>query len=161
MLKRTLLAVVLVLALILSNYNSEDYADVKEQIKQEEGLRLKPYDCSRGYTTIGYGHNLDTRGITQEWAERLLDEDFQDAVDDLKDNILRGRWDDLPYPVQSTLINMRYQLGHTGLLGFTKMLEAVKTDNWVGMVTEMRDSLWYTQTTNRAESMIQNIREGV
>lgn len=49
-------------------------------IKHFEGCRLKPYLCSAGVPTIGYGHtrtvNLDSPPITQEKAEELLSGDL-------------------------------------------------------------------------------------
>jgi len=32
---------------------------IKEQLVRHEGLRLKPYRCTAGKLTIGYGRNLD------------------------------------------------------------------------------------------------------
>ena len=32
---------------------------IKEQLVRHEGLRLKPYHCTAGRLTIGYGRNLD------------------------------------------------------------------------------------------------------
>ncbi|MEM2124985.1 MAG: lysozyme [Candidatus Methanosuratincola sp.] len=45
-------------------------------IKHFEGLRLKPYLCPAGYTTIGYGHVLSSgesiQSLTEAEAEALL-----------------------------------------------------------------------------------------
>ncbi|MCP4280350.1 MAG: lysozyme, partial [Alteromonas sp.] len=35
---------------------------VAQLIAQHEGLRLKPYKCTAGKITIGYGRNLDDNG---------------------------------------------------------------------------------------------------
>jgi len=53
-------------------------------IKEFEGLRLKPYQCPGGYTTIGYGHViLDHEKydyeITNSIAEYLLEKDIAKA----------------------------------------------------------------------------------
>ena len=32
---------------------------IKKQLVRHEGLRLKPYRCTAGKLTIGYGRNLD------------------------------------------------------------------------------------------------------
>lgn len=57
-------------------------------IKQAEGLRLAPYQDSKGVWTIGYGH---TKGITQETdvitreeAEELLRNDLETAQGDVE-----------------------------------------------------------------------------
>ena len=137
------------------------YSDVKDRIKRHEGLRLKPYVCSEGYMTIGYGRNLSSRGISPETAELILEQDFKEALADLETRVLKDDWSALPYAVRAALINMRYQLGPTGLRSFTSMLDAVRDHDWITMVDEMRDSLWYRQTTDRAESLIQDIAKGV
>jgi lysozyme len=45
--------------------------ELLEQLKRDEGLRLKPYVDTVGKVTIGYGTNL-TDGIDQGEAEYLL-----------------------------------------------------------------------------------------
>ena len=45
-------------------------------LKRHEGLRLKPYQDTIGKLTIGYGRNLDDRGISKEEAEYLLRNDI-------------------------------------------------------------------------------------
>jgi lysozyme len=37
----------------------------KKMLLVDEGLRLKPYRCTAGKTSIGYGRNLDDVGISQ------------------------------------------------------------------------------------------------
>ena len=36
---------------------------IKEQLVRHEGLRLKPYRSTAGKLTIGFGRNLDDRGL--------------------------------------------------------------------------------------------------
>jgi lysozyme len=60
-------------------------------IKSEESLKLKPYKCSGGKWTIGWGHvmtkkerRLYRNGITVEKADRLFDQDYQKFIKDVK-----------------------------------------------------------------------------
>ena len=48
-------------------------------IKEHEGLRLQPYLDTVGKMTVGYGHNLDDRGISLAVAELMLKEDYEEA----------------------------------------------------------------------------------
>ena len=53
-------------------------------IREFEGLRLKPYRCSAGVPTIGYGHTgprvrIDSPPITRALAEEWLLEDAEKA----------------------------------------------------------------------------------
>ena len=51
-----------------------------QQLKTDEGLRLKPYHCTAGALTIGYGRNLDAVGITEAEADILLKADIDIAA---------------------------------------------------------------------------------
>ena len=44
--------------------------DVFKFTKLAEGLSLKPYRCPAGKLTIGYGHNLEANGISEEIANQ-------------------------------------------------------------------------------------------
>lgn len=62
----------------------------KDELKQKEGLRLRAYRDSGGVWTIGYGHTKDVKPgdhITEEEAERLLNEDIDSHASWLKDQI--------------------------------------------------------------------------
>ena len=48
-----------------------------DDARKHEGLRLYPYNCSEGKLTLGIGRNLDDRGITEEEALYLLNNDIE------------------------------------------------------------------------------------
>ncbi len=43
-----------------------------EQIKEDEGLSLMPYDCTAGVLTIGYGRAIGINGISKRKRKRSL-----------------------------------------------------------------------------------------
>ena len=49
---------------------------LRQMLTLHEGVRLKPYLCTAGKTTIGVGRNLDDVGITREEADMMLDGDI-------------------------------------------------------------------------------------
>ena len=61
-----------------------DYEKLAARIRKNEGLAHQPYRCSAGALTIGYGHNLDARGISKEVAELLLKQDLEIAEKQVK-----------------------------------------------------------------------------
>lgn len=65
----------------LNNENTLVFEDLKSYIKKHEGLRLRPYKCAGGYTTIGYGHvTTDSlTSITIAEAENMLQNDILNA----------------------------------------------------------------------------------
>lgn len=139
---------------------------LRESIKSHEGLRLKPYRCSMGHLTIGYGWNLDDNPlpqdiqanldvsgfITHEMAERLLDVSINTATDAAK-RIFTG-FDSLSEAKQEVLIEMAFQLGEGTLSRFAKLRHAVAIRDYEGAAKEMKDSLWYKQTPQRVEDLI-------
>ena len=74
-------------------------------IKSDEGLRLKPYADHKGKLHIGYGRNLTDKGISKGEAGILFDNDYAEAVADLK-TIFPG-WPEVPGNVKEVLTNMR------------------------------------------------------
>jgi hypothetical protein len=56
------------------------------------------------------------------------------------------------------LVDMRFQLGDAGFRKFKRMIRAIRREDHVGMIREMRDSRWYRQTPERAEDLIRMVR---
>lgn len=122
--------------------------DLKEQLVRHEGLRLTVYDCPAGYKTIGVGRNLEGKGITEEEALYLLENDINYFTEQLRDNL--DWFDDIPEEKQQILVNMAFNLGVAGLMNFKNMLSAVEEGRWSDASTEMLDSKWADQVGTRA-----------
>ena len=124
---------------------------LKQELIDDEGLRLKPYKDTKGLTTIAVGRNLDGHGLTVEECMYLLKNDIDRNWWDL-----HSIFDDIvkyPEDVQHVLLNMRHQLGYGGFRGFKNMIKAVKSENWKLAASEIRNSaMWRDQYTHaRAE----------
>jgi len=132
---------------------------LNELLEKHEGLRLKPYRCSENYLTIGYGRNLETRGISEEEADYLLQNDIQNVVADIY-FIFKDEWRFLPNNVKIVLASMRFQLGSGGFRSFKKMIQAVRDYDYDKMTKEMLDSVWAKkQTPERAMDLVGLIQE--
>ena len=46
--------------------------EIRDHVKEYEGYSQLVYECTAGYATIGYGRNLEQRGITKEESEYIL-----------------------------------------------------------------------------------------
>lgn len=130
---------------------------VTEQLKRHEGVRLKPYKCTAGKVTIGYGRNLDANGITLREAEIMLDYDIECCIKDLK--AMFKDFETLPESIQIVLCNMRYNLGYNGLTEFKKMLAACRDRNWSEMAKQMQKSSWYLQVGSRATELVKMVED--
>lgn len=134
-----------------------NYESLLQQLKRHEGLKLKPYKCSEGYLTIGYGRNLETRGITAQEANEMLLNDVSEVEEALH---RMGFLSDPSDVRRAVLINMAFQLGVGGLLKFEKMLSAYLDGYYELAAKEMLDSKWAVQTPNRAKELADQMRTG-
>lgn len=132
------------------------------QIKSDEGLVLHAYKDSLGFLTIGYGRLIDKRkngGITQQEAEYLLSHDIAEKLGQLHAQL---PWiTKLNDARKGVLLNMSFQLGVAGLLGFKSTLAKIEAGDYEGASTSMLKSKWATQTPNRAQRMADQMRTGV
>lgn len=128
-----------------------------ELVRIHEGLRLRPYQCTAGKTTIGYGRNLDDKGISQGEAELMLVADLTECETDLEGF---PWWERLSDNRKAALIDMRFNLGGAGLRQFKAMLVCIALGDYAGAAREMLDSRWARQVGNRADELSKLMREG-
>ena len=108
-----------------------------EMLQEHEGVRLRPYLCSSGKLTIGYGRNLDDAGISDDEAFYMLSNDVDECMKDLAEFTW---WWELNPARQSVLIDMRYNLGATGFRKFQKMIAALDDADYCKAAEEILDS---------------------
>lgn len=140
--------------------------DLIEQLIRDEGLRLEPYDDTRGFKTVGVGHNLDsnplpneTYPLTVQRAKDILAEDVARIQGTLKTHLPWVVF--LPEVYAGILLNMSFNLGVGGLLQFQHMLAAVKVMGYEEAAKQMQASSWYTQVGDRAKRLVAQMRTGV
>ncbi len=130
----------------------------KHYTKRFEGLRLKPYTCPAGKLTIGYGHNLDDNGITEDIAVRLLDSDLMAAERDVRSKFTR--FYKLNEARQFVLVDMAFNMGIAKLMTFKKMFAALAKDEYPTAAREMLNSKWAVQVGNRAKTLAEIMKSG-
>jgi len=129
-----------------------------EQLKNDEGFRSKPYFCTSNKLTIGYGRNLEDKGITKKEAEYLLKNDIKDAQLDCE--LIFPNFDCYSRARRYALINMMYNLGLSKFLSFKKMIRAIKEENWEKAAGEVLDSKYAKQVGGRAERISKLMSSG-
>ena len=132
---------------------------IKEQLVRHEGLRLKPYHCTAGKLTIGYGRNLDDCGISQTEAYVLLKNDIQNCEKQLLDEIPEI-YNGLDEVRKSVLLNMCFNMGIKGLLSFKNTLAFIKAGDWERAANGMLASKWAKQVGKRAIELSEMMRKG-
>lgn len=130
--------------------------ELKRWIKSYEDFSNKPYICTAGKLTIGFGRNIQDNGISDIEAEFMFNNDMKRTEQDLLDCTWYVR---APAPVKDALFNMCFNLGLTRLLGFKKMIKAIVEGDYTNAAIEALDSKWATQVGERAKDIALMIRE--
>lgn len=131
---------------------------VKTQLKDHEGLRLKPYHDTVGKLTIGYGRNLEDRGIRQKEAEFMLENDIMDSVNEAYGHIIS--FAELSEKRQAVIVDMIFNMGLGTFMTFHNFLACIDNKIWKEAARAMRASKWYTQVGGRAEELAQQMENG-
>lgn len=129
-----------------------------EQLKRHEGKRLKPYHCTAGKLTIGYGRNLDDVGISDSEASFMLRNDISKAYVDLIQN---HPWvDTLDIARREVFVNMVFNMGIGRFNKFIKTLAAVRAGDYEEAAEEMLSSRWADQVGDRAHELARQMVTG-
>ena len=131
---------------------------LKEQLLLHEGIRLKPYKDTVGKITIGIGRNLTDNGISKIEALIMLDADIHEATKDCRKYI--EFFDALDEVRQRVLIDMAFNMGIHGLLGFKATLAAIKRGDYGEAADRMTESKWADQVGRRAHRLAAWMRSG-
>ena len=110
----------------------------KDFLRRVEGLKLKAYKDTKGIITIGYGRNLESKGISLTEAEIMLNRDVNDAVSDLIE--IFPNFYSFPENLRVVLVSMMFNLGKDGFLSFKKFINAVRKGDKKAMVYELLNS---------------------
>lgn len=127
-------------------------------LRRDEGERLKPYRDTVGKLTIGVGRNLDDVGLSPEESAYLLANDINKVLRQLDEKL--PWWRGLCFNRQRVLINMAFNLGIAGLLGFRNTLAAVQAGQYDKAAEGMLSSKWATQVGKRAVRLADLMRNG-
>lgn len=145
-----------------------NYDALKAQLAVDEGTRRYRYKDSRGFTTIGRGHNIDA---DPHYPYTLADEPLTDAQIDSLENrdiaIAVGAldeyanwWRAMDEMRQTVLANMCFNMGWGKLKEFVSTLQAMHFADYKAAAADMRDSLWAKQVGDRAERLARIMETG-
>jgi lysozyme len=132
---------------------------LKEQLIRHEGLKLKPYRCPAGKLTIGVGRNLDDCGISRDEALTLLENDIRRCETELQAHI-PTLFSLLSPNRKAVLVNMAFNLGTAGLLGFHALLAHAAEGDFEKAANDMLVSKWAKQVGKRAIELSELMRKG-
>lgn len=139
---------------------------LRMELEYDEGCKYEIYLDHLGLPTFGIGHlvteddpehgQMTGTPVSEERVIEVFEKDVQVTIDECKK--LYDNWFDLPEEVQLILANMMFNMGRPRLSGFKKFNAAIANKEWQEASEEMIDSRWYRQVTNRAERLVQRMR---
>ena len=143
-----------------------DIEKLREQLEIDEGVVHEIYLDHLGYPTFGigqlvtdtdpeYGADVGTK-VDETRCIEAFNEDVESVIKDCK--ILYSDFDDLPEEVQQIVANMMFNMGRPRLSKFKGMKRGVDAKDWNAAADEMVDSAWYRQVTNRANRLVERMR---
>ena len=144
--------------------------ELKEHIKFEEGVKLNDngehilYNDSLGYKTLGIGHLVKATDpenemevgtvVSQERVDECFEADLYVAINDMEKFTEDMNVDE---NVKECITHMVFQLGLPRLNKFKNFKQALLDNDIETAQAEMKNSLWYRQTTNRADRLIEKL----
>lgn len=135
--------------------------ELVKQLKADEGVIPHAYPDHLGYLTIGVGRLIDKRkggGLRPDEITYLLNNDIDNRIEALTRAL--PWFQDLDDARKGVLLNMAFQLGTEGLLGFKNTLAMVRDGDYAAAADGMLASKWAAQTPARAKRMADQMRTG-
>lgn len=136
----------------------EQFRFLKADLIKDEGKRKFAYECTEGKITVGVGRNLEDKGLSEDEIDYLLLNDIRECSDITESSVpfFRG----LNEVRQNVLINMSFNMGIRGVLGFKKMLHAAMLGDFEEAARQMLDSKWARQVGQRAVRLSEEMKTG-
>jgi lysozyme len=137
--------------------------ELSRQLKGDEGVKSCVYQDHLGFWTIGVGRLVDGRkkgaGLRPDEITYLLNNDIDDRINALTKAL--PWFQDLDDARKGALLNMAFQLGTEGLLGFERTLSLIRDGKYENAAAAMLQSKWAQQTPARAKRMADQMRSGL
>jgi lysozyme len=137
----------------------EHQARARHMLCIDEGVKHYAYRCPAGFLTIGVGHNLDAKGVSDQAIKAMLDDD----IDDARDAAIRcfGEVQFGAFSVfrQMAILNMIFNLGEQGFLKFAETIELMKARRWVDAAARIAKTPYATQVGDRARRVCMMLRD--
>lgn len=108
--------------------------------------------------TIGVGHNLDAKPLSERVVAMILEDDIDDAMREADE---RFPWLTELDPVRRAVVyDMTFNMGAAKVARFRGMIGAIKQRNWSLAAQHMLVSLWAKQVGQRAQHLAACMESG-
>jgi lysozyme len=141
-------------------------AQLREQLKIDEGVKYEIYKDHLGYDTFGIGHlvvkedvefgqSVGTK-VSEDRVNEVFEKDVQKMIKEAK--ILFPNFDSLPEEAQQVIVNMTFNMGRPRLSNFKKFISYINESKWEEASKEMLNSAWAKQVGKRAQRLSDRIK---
>lgn len=137
--------------------STNQLAILRARLTRTEGRRNRPYVDTKGFTTIGIGHNLTVNGLSDTIVEAILQEDLAIAVNDAGQLPVYNELDPIR---QTVLVDMIFNMGIDKVKEFVNTLAYLSKGDWDNAAVQMLASAWAAQVGRRAIELANIIRNG-
>ena len=139
---------------------------LREELEVDEGRVDEIYTDHLGYPTFGIGHLVVEHDaeygkeigtyVPENRVIKVFEQDIKTVLSDC--NRLYEDFEDLPEEAQRVIANMMFNMGYPRLSKFEGMKSGVDARDWNQAADEMVDSRWYYQVINRANRLVERMR---
>ena len=139
---------------------------LREELTEDEGCKYEIYLDHLGYPTFGIGHLVRESdpehgeeigtSVSEDRVIEAFESDIETVLSDCE--TLYPNFNSLPEEAQLIIANMMFNLGYPRLSKFKGMKRGVDSEDWNAAADEMVDSRWYRQVTNRADRLVERMR---
>ena len=143
-----------------------DLEKLREELEIDEGRVDEIYADHLGYPTFGIGHLVVEHDaeygkevgtyVPENRVIKAFEQDIETVLSDC--NRLYEDFEDLPEEAQRVIANMMFNMGYPRLSKFEGMKSGVDARDWNQAADEMVDSRWYYQVINRANRLVERMR---
>ena len=131
---------------------------IYDQLRRDESVRDTMYRDELGNATVGVGHNLSTP-LSARAIQMILEDDVSAKKIEMDASLpWAASLDDARY---GALLNLSFNMGVGGLLGFPRMLRAIQAQDWDVAARELLDSRYARQVGDRATRLAAQLQTGV
>jgi lysozyme len=136
-----------------------NYLDIlKAQLTIDEGCRNKMYLDSKGIPTIGIGHNLRDKPLSDRAIQIIFEDDMADAEADARKLI--KSFDKLNDVRKAVVINMAFNMGYSVLSQFKATIALIDSGDYTNASVQMLRSAWANQVGQRAQRLADQMAKG-
>ena len=143
-----------------------DLKKLREELEIDEGRVDEIYTDHLGYPTFGIGHLVVEHDaeygkeigtyVSENRVIKVFEQDIETVLSDC--TRLYEDFEDLPEEAQRVIANMMFNMGYPRLSKFEGMKSGVDARDWNQAADEMVDSRWYYQVINRANRLVERMR---